>query len=62
MSIHEEKILISPAQDELGRSTLVGLISKAIKAKVKTPHGPLTFGIYGMWGGRKDYYHEDGGI
>lgn len=50
MALHEDQFIITPAQDELGRKELVGLIVNAIKSKVQKPHGPLTFGIYGAWG------------
>lgn len=50
MSLYEDKIIIAPAQDELGRDKLVKLIANAIKAKVQTSHGTLTFGVYGAWG------------
>ncbi len=50
MPLHEDQYIITPAQDELGRRTLVNLIVNAIKAKVQEPHGTLTFGIYGAWG------------
>ena len=50
MALHEDQYIITPAQDELGRKELVGLIVNAIKTKVQKPHEPLTFGIYGAWG------------
>ncbi len=50
MSLHSDSVIVSPAQDELGRKNIVELIVKAIKAKAQTPHAPLTIGIYGAWG------------
>lgn len=50
MSLYEDKVVMTPAQDELGRDRLVTLIANAIMAKVQSNHGPLTFGIYGAWG------------
>ena len=50
MALYEDKIVFSPAQDELGRQRIVDLIVNAIKAKVQESHKALTFGIYGAWG------------
>lgn len=50
MSLYEDKVVMTPAQDELGRGKLVTLIANAIRIKVQSNHGPLTFGIYGAWG------------
>ena len=50
MALYEDRIIDSPAQDELGRQRIVDLIVNAIKAKVQEPHKALTFGVYGAWG------------
>lgn len=50
MILHEDQCIETPAQDQLGRKTLVDLIVKAIKIKVQNPHGAITIGIYGAWG------------
>lgn len=50
MTLHEDQYIITPAQDQLGRGTLVDLIVKAIKTKVQNSHGAITIGIYGSWG------------
>lgn len=50
MPIFEDKIISTPAQDELGRGKLVTLISNSITAKVKNNHDTLIYGIYGAWG------------
>ena len=50
MHLREEQYILTPAQDVLGRKTLVTHIVNAIKAKVQKTHGPLILGIYGSWG------------
>lgn len=50
MSLFEDSVIETTAQDELGRKEIVAQIVNAIKAKVITTHGPITIGVYGAWG------------
>ncbi len=52
----EDKVIIDPESDELGRKSLVELFAKSVIAKVEKNHGPLTFGILGTWGEGKSSF------